>query len=225
VPKHQDGSARGCSHFAIGIERRLAGTVDRRECRRSRRYSRAKLLSKQREAVAFAAHTGDKQAKLKLADINAEDASLAGNLASVEAALTVARANVAAAKVAEAQTADHEKARQVAALNAKLKEQLDDANDAFADAIESVLSARALLQEMTVLGVVSPTDQLFRINSVAAMKTVIQKLPSSWINDFEFSRLAPPQKKQFRDLANSWCNQIANLVAQRLPQPKKTEAA
>jgi hypothetical protein len=77
--------------------------------------------------------------------------------------------------------------------------------------------------EMNTLGIASPTDQLFRINSVAAIKTVIQKLPSSWINDFEFSRLAPSQKKEFKPLATAWCGSIANRIAQ--PLPKKEEAA
>src|SRR5882757_3496669 len=80
-------------------------------------FSRAKLLSKQREQVAFAAHTGDKQAKARLADINAEDIGLASNIASVEAALVVARANLKAAQQVEASAADIEKAKQIAALN------------------------------------------------------------------------------------------------------------
>jgi hypothetical protein len=187
-------------------------------------FSRAKLLSKQREQVAFAALTGDKQAKARLADINAEDIGLTSNIASVEAALTVARANLKAAQQAEASAADIEKAKQIAALNAKLKEELDNADDALADAIGSVLSARALLMEINSLGVASPTDQLFRINSVAAIKTVIQKLPSSWINDFEFSRLSPSQKKEFKPLATAWCGQIENQIA-TTPPKNKVEAA
>lgn len=47
--------------------------------------------------------------------------------------------------------ADRTKAEQIVVLNAKLKEELDDADDAFADAISSVLSARALLMEMHTL--------------------------------------------------------------------------
>jgi transcriptional regulator of aromatic amino acid metabolism len=186
-------------------------------------FSRAKLLSRTREQVAHAALVaGDKKAKEKLAEINAEDTGLAAHVASVDAALVVARANLAAAQLVEAGAADHEKAKQIAELNGKLKEQLDDANDAFADAIESVLSARALLMEMHGLGVTSPTDQLFRINAVAAIKTAIQKLPEPWIRDFEFSRLAPSQKKEFKPLAATWHAGIENQIAHRLP---KKEAA
>jgi hypothetical protein len=189
-------------------------------------FSRAKLLSRQRDQIAFAALTaGDKQSKAKLADINAEDTGLAANIASVEAALTEARSRLETAKHGEAIAADRGKAKQIAELNAKLKEQLDDANDAFADAIESVLSARALLMEMHALGVTSPTDQLFKINAVAAIKAAIQKLPNHYVNDFEFMRLAPSQKKEFRDLAAAWCDQITNQTAARLGEPQTKKVA
>jgi hypothetical protein len=59
---------------------------------------------------------------------------------------------------------------------------------------------------------------------VTAIKTVIQQLPSPYINDFEFARLSPLQKKHFRNLAAGWCDQIANQIAARLGE-KKTEAA
>jgi hypothetical protein len=182
-------------------------------------FSRAKLLSKQRDHIAFAALTaGDKAAKAKLSDINAEDIGLAANIASVEAALTVARANLATAETAEATAAGQERAKLIAELNAKLKAQLVDADEAFSDAIASVLNARTLLQDMHALGVTSPTDQQLRINSVAAIKTTLQLLPQPWVNDFEFMRLAPSQKKTFKPLATAWHDQIANQIAARLPK-------
>ncbi|SIO49692.1 hypothetical protein SAMN05443247_06521 [Bradyrhizobium erythrophlei] len=187
-------------------------------------FSSAKTLSKQRDAIAFAALTaGDKASKEKLRNINLEDVGLTANIASVEAALTVARANVAAAQRNEATAADKAKAETIAALNAKLKEQLNDADDAFVDAMASVLNAKELLAQLHALGV-GPTDQLFRINVVTCIKTVIQELPSPYINDFEFARLSPLQKKHFKDLAAAWCDQIANQIAARLSE-KKTEAA
>jgi hypothetical protein len=86
-----------------------------------------------------------------------------------------------------------------------------------------VLVARDLLAQLHGLGVTSPTDQMFRINAVIAIKTALQLLPSNWISDFEFQRLAPSQKKTFKPLADAWCSQIENQTAQRLP--KKEEAA
>jgi hypothetical protein len=188
--------------------------------------SRAKLLSKERDRIAFAALTaGDKKAKDRLREINLEDISLDGNIASVEAALSVARQNLADAQHGEAIAADKAKAEGIAELNTKLKDELDNAGDAFGDAIGSVLSALALLREMRALGLANPTDQLVRINMVTAIKTVIQGLPEPWIRDFEFMRLSPSQKKEFKPLAAGWCTQITNQTAARLGENKKEEAA
>ncbi|SHK94303.1 hypothetical protein [Bradyrhizobium lablabi] len=186
--------------------------------------SRAKLLNKQREAVAFAAHTGDAKAKEKLRTINLEDIGLASNIASVGAALVVARANLAAAQRAEAQAADRAKAEQIAGLNAQLKEQLEDADAALVDAMASVLAAKELLSQLHNLGVASPSDQMFRVNAVTCIKTAIQELPSPYINDFEFARLAPLQKKHFKNLAAAWCDQITNQIAARLGENKERAA-
>jgi hypothetical protein len=80
------------------------------------------------------------------------------------------------------------------------------------------LLARSLLMEMHSLGVTAPIDQQFRINVVACIKTVIQTLPGPYINDFEFMRLSPSQKKSFKSLAESWGPTISNQIAARLPQ-------
>src|SRR6202021_95822 len=90
-------------------------------------FSRAKTLSKERDRIAFAALTaGDKKAKDRLRDINLEDISLDANIASVEAALTVARQNLAIAQHGEAIAADKAKAQGIAELNEKLKGELDN---------------------------------------------------------------------------------------------------
>jgi hypothetical protein len=187
--------------------------------------SRTRLLADQRQKISYAANVGDKQAKAKLTEIIAETSTHGFNIESVQFALREANDRLVIARQAAASAADCDKANQIAALNAKLKEELDNADDAFSDAIASVLGARALLMEIHTLGVSSPTDQMFRINSVAVIKTALQNLPQPWISDFEFSRLAPSQKKAFRPLAESWCDQIANQIAARLGEEKKKDAA
>jgi hypothetical protein len=178
----------------------------------------------ERGRVALSAHTGDKKARSRLDEINLAVAKFNSEFASIDAAIETAAKKLTDAKAAEAQAADKAKALQIAELNSKLKEKLDNADDAFADAIGSVLSARALLMEMRALGLLSPTDQLFRINAVTAIKTVIQQLPDPWINDFEFSRLAPSQKKQFKPLSTAWHDQVANQIAARLEETKDKAA-
>jgi hypothetical protein len=188
-------------------------------------FDRAKELARQREAVAHAALVGDDaKARTRLKEINLESMTTGTNIESVDCALVVARQNLTAAEAAAAGAADIDKAKQIAALNMKLKEELDNADDAFADAIGSVLAARTLLQDMHALGVTSPTDQMFRINSVTVIKTVLQNLPQPWVNDFEFMRLSPSQKKSFKPLAAGWCDQIASQIAARLGEKQKESA-
>lgn len=199
-------------------------TITALEDKRRQLVERRIVLNYEMQQTSYGAHTGDKAARLKLDKLKAEQAVFEGEYTSIEAAIAEARQRLAQAQQAEVSVADRAKAQQIIELNAKLKEQLDDADAAFLDAIESVLTARALLQEMHGLGVGSPTDQLFRINAVAAIKTAIQKLPEPWIRDFEYSRLAPSQKKNFKDIANGWFTQIANQTAARLPK-KEDKAA
>jgi hypothetical protein len=200
--------------------------LDNLEEQRENLFSRSKRLSQERDQIAFAALTaGDKKAKARLADINTEDIGLTANVASVEAALTVARQNLANARDAEAQAAGVEKAKQIADLNAQIKEMLDNVDDAFDDAFSGLLEARKLLQDIHAIAAgVGPSDQLFRINSIIAVKSVIQELPSNWISDFEFSRLAPSQKKKFKQLRQGWCSQIDNQIAQMSPRDKDKAA-
>jgi chromosome segregation ATPase len=196
-------------------EQTLASLEDKRKAL----VTKATELADERQRVSYAAHTGDAKARQRLDKINIETATHTSEQASIEAAIIEANTHLAAAQRNEAQTADKAKVQQISALNAQLKEQLEDAHDAFTDAISSVLTAKELLSQLHGLGVASPSDNMFRINVVIAVKTVIQQLPSMYINDFEFARLSPGQKKQFKQLADAWCNQIANQL------PKSEEAA
>jgi hypothetical protein len=54
-------------------------------------------LAAERQAIAFAAHTGDANARATLTELNAEDAVLTGEVASLLAAIDEAKARAAAA--------------------------------------------------------------------------------------------------------------------------------
>jgi predicted nucleic acid-binding Zn-ribbon protein len=199
----------------LNAEQIVASLEDKRKAL----VTKATELADERQRVSYAAHTNDPKARQKLDKINAETAAFSSEMESLEAAIVEATARLNAAKAAEVMAADREKAKAIEALNAQLREQLSDAEAAFDDAISSVLTSKELLSQLHGLGVASPSDSMFRINSIIAIKTVIQNLPQNWINDFEFARLAPSQKRQFKSLADAWCGQITNQL------PKKEEAA
>jgi chromosome segregation ATPase len=203
---------------------KAAQTIAKLEDARKELLQRNIELTEAMYRVSFDVHTGDKKARDRLDKLKAEHRDLSSELISMEAAIAEANKRLAAAEHAAVSAADCEKAKQIAALNSQLKEELTNADDAFADAIGSVLAAKELFLQLHALGIASPTDQLYRINAVTAIKTAIQKLPEPWIRDFEFSRLAPLQKKTFRNLANAWCDQVAIQIAAKFGAAKDKAA-
>jgi chromosome segregation ATPase len=181
-------------------------------------FSRAKLLSKQRDQIAFAALTaGDKKAKEKLSEINAEDTGLAANIASVEAALTVARSNVANAKQAEAVLADRAKAEQIRALKVAFVENGINAGDALSDFVGSLLEMMQQRDQMQALGLTAPTSRQFHVSALIAIKTVLQTLPQPMVNELqEWSLLLHPARRSFGDITASWDAMITRQIAERL---------
>jgi hypothetical protein len=200
-------------------------------------FSRAKTLSKQRDAIAFAALTaGDKQSKEKLREINLEDVGLAANVASVEAALVVARSNLATAKQVEASTADHEQASLLQKHLLRFVELGAVADDAAMALTSSIIEMKNLREEMERLGVTAPTGMQFQVNGLVALKTMLQGderteinrpgLPRSWVRDLgsEWSLLLPNQKRSFRTIVGSWHEMISRQIAARMPVDKKDAA-
>jgi hypothetical protein len=195
------------------------------EQQREALFSRARLLSEERDQIAFAALTAnDKRAKERLREINLEDTNLGANLASVEAALTVARVNLADAKVAEAQAADRANALQIRELNKRFLELGLIVDDAFADVISASAEMREVLDRMRALGIASPTHHQFNVLGLIACKTAVMNVPwSSGGREWEF--LAPNQRKSFKSIALGWSEMIERQNAQRLGVDKKKDAA
>ena len=75
---------------------------------------RSAKLAADRQAIAYAAHTGNKEAKDRLRKINDETVFHNVELESVDAAIAEANARLEAARQVEAQTADREQADQLA---------------------------------------------------------------------------------------------------------------
>jgi hypothetical protein len=186
---------------------------------RSGPISRAKLLTKERDQIAFAALTAnDKRARERLKEINTEDTSLGANLASVESALVVARQNLSDAKAAEAQAADRANAL---ALREKLKRFVELGlilDDCFADFRTAAIEMKSVLDDIHNLGQVAPTAMQFKVNCDLAFKTAIQGTPF-WSQDFP--SLGHGQKKTFRSLVESWSANIAASIERRLGSNKE----
>jgi len=175
-------------------------------------FSRAKLLSKQRDQIAFAALTaGDKHAKARLAEINTEDIGLAANIASVEAALTVARANLNVAQQAEAIAAVKANALALRGKLEQFKELGAVLDDCFADFKSAATEQKQILDDIHSLGQAAPTAQQYRVLCEIALKTAIAGTPF-WSHDFP--AMAPNQRKSFKGIVDAWSANIeANIAA------------
>jgi hypothetical protein len=192
--------------------------LDSLEEQREALFSRAKLLSKERDQIAFAALTaGDKRAKEKLRDINLEDVGLTANVASVEAALTVARANLNTAKAAEAQASDKANANKLREKLAKLVELGLILDDCFVDFRSAAIEMKSVLDDIHSLGQETPTAMQFKVNCDLAFKTAVQGTPF-WSQDFP--ALGHGQKKTFRSLVEAWSANIEANIERRLGEKK-----
>jgi hypothetical protein len=200
-------------------------TVKTLEDKRQHLTQKATELADERQRVSFAAHTGDAKARQRLDRINVEHATHSSEMASIEAAIVEANARLSTARQDELTAADREQALQLRAKLAEFVELGMNADAAFEDAFGSITDMIKLLRDMGALGATAPTAEQFRVNGTLALKTAIQALPQNWISDFEFQRLAPNQKKQFKNLVAGWAGMIENGISHRLSEKQKEKAA
>jgi hypothetical protein len=181
-------------------------------------FSRASKLSKERDQIAFAALTAkDKKAVDRLKEINAEDIGLAGNIASVESALTVARAHLKEAQQGEAIAANQSKAQQIAELKTAFVENGINAGDALADFIGSIMEMKKQRDDMEALGIKTPSSRQFHVNTVIAVKTMLQQLPQPMVNELQDWRLLlSTQRMSFKDITAGWDATITRQITERL---------
>jgi hypothetical protein len=180
---------------------------------------RAAALTKQREQLSYSAKTGDKNAKAKLDKTASEATVVASEIEIVIAALVEARSRLGNAEQVKALEADRAKAVEIQQLQAAFNERLLAIDDACEDIARCTQENKKLLSRMHDLGITAPSHDQVRINSVLALKTMLQGCP--W-NVQEFQDyphfLAPSQRKNFKDLASAWDATIERQVADRLPK-------
>lgn len=191
------------------------------EDKRETLIGRSAILRKEREALAYSAHVGDKGAKEKLRSVN--DAEVTNNmeLANVEFALTEANQRLDAAKTAEAQAAEIANAQALQVKLAKFRELGDVLDDCFVDFRTAALEMKAVVDEIHRLGCSIPDNQLYKVNADLAFKTAIQGTPF-WSQDFPAMR--SHERKTFRSLVQSWAGSIEAHINARLGDNKEEAA-
>jgi hypothetical protein len=185
--------------------------------------ARAAKFNADRQAVAYAAHTGDKTAQDKLRKLNDETVLHNAKLEGIDAAIAEANSRLASAQRNEAATSDREQAE---ALRAKLNRFVELAllcDDCILDFLGAAKELQSTLDDIHALGCASPNSAQMRVLATLAIKSFVMQIP--WTAK-EWEHLAPNQRKTFRELAENWAAQISQHINTRLgEQPNKTEAA
>lgn len=196
-------------------EKTLAQLVDKKE----RATARGIALADERQGFAFAAHTGDRDARSKLDKINAEAVLHASEIESINAAIAEAQTRLAKAQQAAAVAMDKASARKLkAALDdfTKLGAVLDAALTTF---VEASSQLHAALNTIHACGSASPSHQQVDTLGRHCLLTALGQ--TIWARDFE--RLAPNQRRSFKTLIGEWTTNIERNAA--APRIGEEEAA
>jgi chromosome segregation ATPase len=197
----------------------LNSLMDQRE----QLLGRSARLTSDRQALAYAAHTGDAKAKERLRKLNEESITHNAELESLDAAIAEATQRLATVKDAEVQQADRAQAAQLRDKLAKFKELGEVLDDCFVDFKSAAIEMKQVVDEIHRLGCATPDDQLYEVNCDLAFKTAVQGTPF-WSQDFP--ALRSHERKTFRSLVAAWASSIEANIERRLgEQSRTTEAA
>jgi hypothetical protein len=198
-------------------EKMLNELLDKREML----IARSAKLAADRQAVAYAAHTGDKAARDKLHKINDSTVIHNAELESIDAAIAEASARLQAAQRDEALAADRANAAQLREHLNRFVELGLFIDDAFADVIGASAEMNAVLAKINALGCPSPNSNQMRVMGTIAVKTAVMQIP--WTAK-EWEHLAPGQRKSFKDIIGGWRDMIAGNIAARLGEQQEKAA-
>jgi hypothetical protein len=184
-------------------------------------------LSEERTKLAFGAHTGDQAARKKLDAINRESALHDSEMRSLDAAISEAAARVERARQAEAQAADRLKAEEAQAVAARIGARMQRADKFLAQGFDELAAAEREIDQLHQNGVVHPSHNVFRVNSIISLKTLLRKLPITWRRDFaDRIEIAPNERQSLSAFWGAVSTSISNQLRQRLGEAgRNTEAA
>jgi hypothetical protein len=196
------------------------------EAKRAAAEARAVEIAEARKALGFRVHAdGDAKARAKLDKLNAESATLAGEIESLDGAIAEATTRVRQAQAAEAQVQARETARKLLKMADAVvgyAQSLDDANAIRVEAsralADELMQMRSLAQE---LGMFVPShEQLFAMGSRADQTATMQ---TPWAREIG-EHLPPNQRRDHMSYAQSWHVAITKAVAALVGEDKQEAA-
>ena len=187
--------------------------------------ARGAELAEQRQRISYAAHTGNREARAQLDQVNRQIALQESEARSLDAAIAEAEVRVEKARQAEAQAEARRVAKRLLKLADGLVQHAQSLDDANAVRIEASKAIGEKLNEMRELahglGIFAPSHEQFLSLGSRADLTAHQATP--FAREFG-EHLAPNQRRSHMSYAASWCDAIKKSANAILGQ-KETEAA
>jgi chromosome segregation ATPase len=196
-------------------------TLKELEAKRAKLVERGAELAELRRGAAYLAHVQrDAEARRALDKVNAEVATYASELASIDDAIAAAKNKVLIAQAFEATAADRARAARALEILGAFREAGHELDDALRTITETGTLLGNLLPQLHAAGVKSPTYEQLDALGYQAFATAIMATP--WHRRFE--PLAPNQRKTFRSLFDAWVMAIGPRLKAQLGK-KENEAA
>jgi hypothetical protein len=170
-------------------------------------------LSMERRQIAYAAHTGDDAARARLDELIAEDASLAGEIASLAEAAAEARNRLAEAQRAEAQAAERDLAGDVVKKVREFRKHGTELDRLAQQLVTQFTNLADEAATIRALGVPLAASGLIRVNCARALQSAL--IPAG----LDVERVPPNQRHSFTELVDGWTRGAEVWAKARLAEP------
>jgi hypothetical protein len=169
--------------------------------------------------IAFAAHTGDADARKKLDKLHADAAKHGAEIMGLEAACLEARRRVAEALAAETDDVARDKAERALALLADFTKRGAELDRALAAFLNEYATLTSDFHKLAALGYAPTTWALVKMNMSAAVATALQ------FTELRQAFLAPHERRNFVTVIEGWGRNVRQRAEARLKAKTTAKAA
>ncbi len=197
-------------------------TIEKLQTKRASLVERGVRLVEERRLIAYDAHAdGDQKARARLDKLNAEVATQANELASIDDALATANNKLAAAQHAAATAEDRQRAADLQDEFEHFIALAKKIDNALAVVVAASNELKESMDTIHRLGSGTPTTQQFLILGEMALHGRL--MFSAWPRGFR--HLPPKDRHNLADLAAGWARSAAPAIAAHLGESQTEEAA
>jgi hypothetical protein len=169
--------------------------------------------------IAFAAYTGEADAKKRLERLHADASKIGAEVSSLEAAIIEARRRSALALAAETDAAQRAKAEQAIALLSEFEKRGAELDEALGSFLAKYAALTSDFHRLDALGYAPTTYALVKTNMSAAVTTALM------FTEIRQGFLAPHQRRHFVDCIAGWGRNVRMRAEGRLKAKTAAKAA